>query len=140
MSLTARRPPGLSTRAISRKTAGLSGARLMTQLLMTTVDRSVRERQAVDGRQVELDVVVRAAFEPPRGVAPRQLDHLGRHVDADGAPRRPDLLRGQKHVEPAARPEVDDHLALAQEAVAVGFPHESPMLASAGMDASSSAV
>jgi len=34
-SLTASRPPGLRTRAISRKTAGLSGARLMTQLLIT---------------------------------------------------------------------------------------------------------
>src|SRR5436309_3307798 len=33
MSLTATRPPGLRTRYISRKTAGLSGARLMTQLL-----------------------------------------------------------------------------------------------------------
>ena len=35
MSLTANRPPGFSTRAISRKTAGLSGERLITQLEMT---------------------------------------------------------------------------------------------------------
>ena len=35
MSLTARRPPGFRTRAISRNTAGLSAARLITQLLMT---------------------------------------------------------------------------------------------------------
>ena len=36
MSLMPMRPPGRSTRAISRKTAGLSAARLTTQLLITT--------------------------------------------------------------------------------------------------------
>ena len=36
MSLIPSRPPGRSTRAISRKTAGLSAARLTTQLLITT--------------------------------------------------------------------------------------------------------
>jgi hypothetical protein len=36
MSLTPIRPPGLSTRAISRNTAALSAARLITQLLITT--------------------------------------------------------------------------------------------------------
>ena len=36
MSVMPIRPPGRSTRAISRKTAGLSAARLTTQLLMTT--------------------------------------------------------------------------------------------------------
>ena len=35
MSLTATRPPGFRTRAISRNTAGLSGARLRTQFEMT---------------------------------------------------------------------------------------------------------
>ena len=36
MSVMPIRPPGRSTRLISRNTAGLSAARLMTQLLMTT--------------------------------------------------------------------------------------------------------
>ena len=36
MSASARRPPGLRTRNASRSTASLSGARLTTQLLITT--------------------------------------------------------------------------------------------------------
>ena len=35
-SETANRPPGLSTRAVSRRTLGLSAERLITQLEMTT--------------------------------------------------------------------------------------------------------
>ena len=36
MSVTAKRPPGRSTRAASRKTCGLSAERLITQFEMTT--------------------------------------------------------------------------------------------------------
>ena len=51
MSLTASRPPGFRTRAISRKTAGLSGARLMTQLLMTqSTEASARGRWSMVAR------------------------------------------------------------------------------------------
>ena len=48
MSLTASRPPGFSTRAISRKTAVLSGARLITQLLMMqSTDASASGRLSI---------------------------------------------------------------------------------------------
>ena len=40
MSVTAKRPPGRSTRAASRKTAGLSAERLITQLEITTSTES----------------------------------------------------------------------------------------------------
>ena len=107
MSLTASRPPGLSTRKISRKTAGLSGARLRTQLLITQSAEASGERQAVDGGQMELDVGVAAGC----GVGASALNHLGRHVDADGAAGGADLLRGQKDVEAAAGAEIDDDFA-----------------------------
>ena len=107
MSLTARRPPGLSTRKISRKTAGLSGARLSTQLLMTQSDGGIGERKAVDAGEVKFDIGVAAGG----GVGAGALDHGRCHVDADGAASGSDLLRGEEHVEAAAAAEIDDYFA-----------------------------
>jgi hypothetical protein len=55
---------------------------------------------------MELDVREALAFR----VGPCPSEHLGRHVDADGFPRRADFLRGEEHVEPAAGAEVNDDL------------------------------
>ena len=51
-SLTASRPPGLSTRNASRKTAGLSGERLITQLeMITSTDASATGRCSISPRR-----------------------------------------------------------------------------------------
>ena len=86
MSVTAKRPPGRSTRAASRKTAGLSPERLITQLEIIDVDGIVRERDILDRSLQELDVL-----HPGLAlIAPRQLEHLVGHVDAVGLPHGPD--------------------------------------------------
>ena len=107
MSLTARRPPGFSTRAISRNTAGLSGARLMTQLQIT------QSTEASGSGSVSIVARWNSTFVSAglRGVAAGQVDHLRRHVDADRLAGRPDLPGRQEHVQPAAAAEVDDRLA-----------------------------
>ena len=47
-SLTAKRPPGRSTRAASRKTAGLSPERLITQLeMITSIESSGRGTSSI---------------------------------------------------------------------------------------------
>jgi hypothetical protein len=43
-------------------------------------------------------------------VLPRQGEHLGGHIDANGTPRLPDLRPGQKQIKPAATAEVEDDL------------------------------
>ena len=62
MSVTPIRPPGRRTRAISRKTAALSAARLITQLLITTSTDVGRQR---DGLDVAL-AGTRRSSRPPR--------------------------------------------------------------------------
>ena len=81
MSLTPIRPPGRRTRAISAKTAPLSAARLMTQLLMTTSTSPSVDGQCLDGSLPELDV--RDAGLPR--VRLGEVEHLLGHVDADRA-------------------------------------------------------
>src|SRR3972149_5888233 len=73
------RPPGRRTRWISLKTAGLSGERLITQLLTTQSDLHVGE----SGRGC-------IRFGAP--------EHLGGHVHADDAPGGPDALRREQAV------------------------------------------
>ncbi len=67
----------------------------------------IRKRQVVDLSEIKLNIEV-AAF---LGVGFGPLDHGRSHVNADGLPRRPNLPGGQKHVEAAAGPEIDDHFA-----------------------------
>ena len=48
------------------------------------------------------------------GVGAREREHLVGHVEPEHAPGRADALRGEDHVDPAARAEVEHRLALAQ--------------------------
>ena len=109
-SLTPIRPPGLRTRAISRNTAGLSEARLMTQLLMTT------STLASSSGRASIVPLRNSTFVGAGvgGVAPGEGEHLVGHVDADRATGRADATRGEQDVDAAARAEVEDGLALAQ--------------------------
>ena len=135
ISLTARRPPGFRTRAISRKTAGLSGARLMTQLLMTQSTDASGERKLVD-RQ-------------PDGTRRSDIRHPGRssaHARSSRGSCRCRLrcLSDQPVARPGIRPARHPSRGrppprrVGCEAIAVGFPQESPILASAGMEVNSS--
>ena len=110
MSVTPIRPPGRRTRAISRNTAGLSAARLMTQLLMTTSTESAGSGIASIVALEELDVRGAGLGRVPLG----EREHLVGHVEADGAAGRPDALRRQEHVDAAARTEVEDALAFVE--------------------------
>ena len=89
MSLTPMRPPGRRTRAISRKTAGLSEARLMTQLLMTT------STLASSSGSASIVPLRNSTFVGAGlcGVPPRKGKHLVGHVDADRAAVRADAAR-----------------------------------------------
>jgi len=89
LSLTATRPPGLRTRAISRKTAGLSGARLRTQFEMT---QSTEE----------------SGVESSRSWTARSWP---RSCDANGTTLRTSHLCREKHVKAATGAEINDHLA-----------------------------
>ena len=104
------RPPGRRTRAISRNTAGLSAARLMTQLLMTTSTEAAGSGIASIVPLEELDVG-RAGFG---GVALGQGEHLVGHVEAERAAGRSDPPGGEQDVDAAARAQVEHALALAE--------------------------
>ena len=104
---TAKRPPGLSTRNASRRTASLSLERLMTQFEMITSTELSGSGNRLDRALEELDIGrARLAL-----VLPRQRQHLVGHVEAVGLAGRADPLRGQQHVDAAAGTEVEHGLA-----------------------------
>src|SRR5438067_2219178 len=93
MSLTASRPPGLRTRKISRKTAGLSGARLSTQLEMTR-SRMSSDTVGLPGRSapsLALGELLQLDFGLGRADLEGLLDHadvlgvVGRHGALEAA-------------------------------------------------------
>ena len=109
-SLTAKRPPGRSTRAASRKTCGLSPERLMTQLEMITSTESSGSGIVLDRALEELDVL-----DPGLAlVSAGELEHLVGHVEAVGLAGRADAPRREQDVDAAARAEVEHRLALVQ--------------------------
>src|ERR1700738_1402985 len=99
ISLTATRPPGLRTRAISRKTAG-GRCKIDDAIRDDAVHGRIWGRNLIDGGLVELTVCVAASLS----VGPRPLDHGGGHVDANGTTLRSDHLRGKEHVKAQNRP------------------------------------
>ena len=109
-SLTAKRPPGLRTRAASRKTGGLVAGEVDDAVGDDHVDRVVGERDVLDRALEELDVL-----DPGLAlVLPRQLEHLVGHVEAVGLAGRADPPGREQDVDPAAGAEVEDRLALVQ--------------------------
>ena len=109
-SLIPIRPPGLSTRAISSSTAGLSTDRLITQFEMTTSIESA-------GNGIcSITPLRKCTFVTPasRSVPACECEHLVGHVEAVGDSGRSDSLGGEDHVDAAAGAEVEDGLALAQ--------------------------
>ena len=104
------RPPGLSTRAISVSTAGLSVERLITQFEMTTSTESAGSGICSISALEEVDVRDAGLAR----VLPREREHLVGHVEAVGGAGRADPLGREDHVDAAARAEVEHGLALAQ--------------------------
>ena len=109
-SETANRPPGLSTRAASRRTRGLSPERLMTQFEMTT---STGRRGA---GSASISPLRNSTFSTPASplVRARELEHLVGHVQAVRLAGRADPAGGEQHVDAAAGAEVEHGLALVQ--------------------------
>ena len=110
MSVTAKRPPGRSTRAASRKTWGLSAERLMTQFEMTTSTDS-------SGSGIcSIVPFMNSTFSTPGRalVAAGQLEHLVGHVESVRLAGRADPAGRQQDVDPAAGAEIEDRLALVE--------------------------
>ncbi len=74
---------------------------------MTQSTDASGKRNLVDGGEVEVDVGVAAGF----GIGAGTFDHGWRHIDADGAARRSNLLRCEKYVEAAAGAEIDNNFS-----------------------------
>ena len=83
-SETANRPPGRSTRATSRSTAGLSPERLITQFEITTSTRRVGERDLLDVALHELDV--RSPGRDRRSRAPGRASRRSCRARSRGRP------------------------------------------------------
>ena len=82
----------------------------MTQLEMITSTLASRERQLLDVALDELDVRDARLAR----IGPRELEHLVCHVQPDRLAARSDPPGRDQHVRAAARPEVENGLALVQ--------------------------
>src|SRR5271157_2083064 len=136
MSLIANRPPGFSIRAISRKTAGLSGARLMTQLEIT--------QSTVASDSGSLSIVARwysIFISPDLSALARARSIISGVMSMPIAlPSGPTLRAASSTSRPPPLPRSTITSPLRKLAKAVGLPQESPMFASGGIEASSSGV
>jgi hypothetical protein len=134
MSLTASRPPGLSTRAISRNTAGLSGARLITQLLITT------STEVSDSGSRSMLARWNSAFVTlPLAAFFRDSSIISGVMSIPMAlPVGPTFWAARNTSSPPPLPRSTTTSPGSRFAVAVGLPQERPMLASAGIEVSSS--
>ena len=135
MSETATRPPGLRMRKISRKTAGLSAARLMTQLEITqSAEPSASGvRSMVERWNSTFPSPCFAAFRVARSTISGVMSM------PMAFPAGPTFFAARNTSRPPPEPRSTTTSPDLRCAVAVGFPHESPMFASAGMFWSSSA-
>ena len=104
------RPPGLSTRAISVSTAGLSIERLITQFEMTT------STESAGSGICSITPLRKCTFATPASAAfCRASASISSVMSRPYAtPGRADALRREDHVDPAARAEVEHRLALSQ--------------------------
>ena len=127
-SAIARRPPGFSTRKASRKTAALSGERLITQFeRMASTLRSATGRCSISPRRNS--TFCRRLW---RGVVARLRDHLGRHVHADDAARLADLSAARKQSKPPPLPRSSTVSPGRSAAMAWGLPQPRPRSAPSG--------
>ncbi len=135
MSLTASRPPGLRMRATSRNTAALSGARLMTQLEMT------QSAEASGSGSRSMVAWWNSTFVAPALAAfARASSSISVVMSMPTAlPVGPTFRAARSTSSPPPHPRSTTTSPGFRPAVAVGLPHDRPMFASAGMDASSSA-
>ena len=109
-SLTPTRPPGLSTRAISRSTCALVGREVDDAVRDHDVDALGRQRHVLDLAAQEVDV----GGSRLGLVALGEREHLLRHVEPVDDARGADAARGEQHVDAAARAEVEHRLSLPQ--------------------------
>src|SRR5437016_2962245 len=140
MSLTARRPPGFSTLAISRNTAGLSGARLMTQLLIT------QSAEASGSGSLSMVAWWNSTFGKPWPLFPlaafwRASSSIWGVMSMPMAlPVGPTFAAARNTSRPPPQPRSTTISPGRRLAVAVGLPQDSPILASAGIEDNSSGV
>ncbi len=135
MSETASRPPGFTMRAISRNAAGLSGTRFRTQFEMTqSAEASASGMRSMRARwNATLVTPAFSAFLRARSIISRVMSM------PMALPKGPTFRAARNTSRPPPEPRSTTTSPGRRLAVAVGLPHERPMLASAGMLASSSA-
>jgi hypothetical protein len=71
-------------------------------------------------------------------IAAGQFQYFGRYIDPDGFSCGPTLSAASSTSKPPPQPRSTTVSPGRNVAIAVGLPHESPMLASGGIDANSS--
>ena len=122
--------------AISRKTAGLSGARLMTQLEIT------QSTAASDSGSLSIAARWYSIFiSPDLSALARARSIISGVMSMPIAlPSGPTLRAASSTSRPPPLPKSTTTSPLRRLAKAVGLPQESPMFASAGIEASSSGV
>src|SRR5271165_2694955 len=123
MSLTASRPPGFRTRAISRKTAVLSGARLITQFEIT------QSTEASGSGSLSMVARWYSMFASPDLAAFRRARSIISWVMSipDRFACGTDLACRKEHVQSPTAAQVHDHLAFPQAGnggrIPAGQPH-----------------
>ena len=136
MSLTASRPPGFRTLAISRKTAGLSGARLITQLEIT------QSTEASGSGSLSIVARWNSTFASPAFSAfLRARSSISGVMSMPIAlPVGPTFRAARNTSRPPPLPRSTTVSPSRRLAVAVGLPQDRAMFASAGIEANSSGV
>ena len=110
-SETAKRPPGLSTRAVSRSTRGLSVERLITQFESTTSTLTASGSGIASIWPLSQRDVLDAGLGLVRA---REVEHLVGHVEPVRDAGRGDAAGREQHVDPAAGAEVEHDVAGAE--------------------------
>ena len=100
MSAICARPPGRSTRRISSTARGLSGTRFRTPFEITTSTLPASTGRIGGVAESHLDVGEAARGRTRR----RDREHVGRHIDPDGAPTATDMSCGESRSVPAPQP------------------------------------
>ncbi|MCG3775159.1 MAG: hypothetical protein JW395_1988 [Nitrospira sp.] len=139
-SLTATRPPGFNTRAISAHTCSLSGDKLITQFDITTsTDASDTGRCSISpSRNSTLSSPVRSLYVT---VFRRALPNISGVMSTPiTLPVGPTLRPAINTSNPPPLPKSSTVSPAFSPATAVGFPQDNPMFAPSGSAASSSTL
>ena len=99
--------------------AALVGAEIDDAVADDNIGPTTLDRQVLDDPSAELNIAEAHRGRRRAGA----FQHLLGHIDADDLPLWSDLFGGDKAVEPATRPEIDDPLAGVQRPLREGVAH-----------------